>query len=312
VPLGQIIDLPALASAHAAPRRLTVWLPPGYDRGDRSYPVLYLHDGDLITDPAGSSFHAGIGATLAALAAGGAAEPAIVVGIWSGPQRLREFSPAAFLPDLPPSLRLRAEAACGGPSLADGYLRYLTEELKPAIDRLFRTRRNCSDTAIMGSGMGGLAALYAVARRPGIFGSAGWIAGPRPLVPYRKTIVPCGEVKATERAFAHALDRAIPRAGTHRFYLDYGDAGADLFSMAFQAAAEPVLYERGYRRGRDLACEGAPRPDLRQVSDDEKVRAALSLMLRPCGCTDSAKLKTTLESASDELKQLRKGGAASA
>jgi pimeloyl-ACP methyl ester carboxylesterase len=284
-PVGRLITLPARSSAHVAPRRVTIWLPPEYDRVSWGFPVVYLHDGQLMADPAGSSFHARIGTILADMVGRGQAIPAIIVGIWSGPERLREFSPAAFLPGLPASTRVRVESACGGPSLSDAYLRYLVEELKPSIDRLFRTRPGCPDTSIMGWGMGGMAALYAVARRPGAFGNAAWISGPKPLVPYSQVSLSCDEASGVERAFASAFDRAIPRAGSHRFYLDYGDVGSDLFAPAFQGAAEPVLYDRGYRRGRDLLCEGAPHPDFRAVSEEEKVRAALSLMLRPCGCT---------------------------
>jgi hypothetical protein len=156
--------------------------------------------------------------------------------------------------------------------------------LKPAIDRLRRTRPGPADTSILGSGMGGMAALYAVGRRPDLFGNAAWLAGASPLVPYGEIILSSEEVTGVEQAFEHAFDRIIPKAGRHRFYLDYGDCGSDLFAFPCPGAADPVLYRRGYRRGRDLVCEGAPHPDFRRVSDDEKLRAALSLLLGPSGC----------------------------
>lgn len=281
---GRFVDLPPVPSAHVAPRRVTVWLPAEYDRVSWGFPVVYLHDGQLMADPDGGTFHHGIGNTLADLVGRQATEPAIIVGIWSSADRRREFSPAAFIPTLPRSLQLRVESACGGPALSEAYLRYLTEELKPAIDRLLRTRPGPADTSILGSGMGGMAALYAVGQRPDLFGSAAWLADAGPLVPYGKTILSGEEVTGVEHAFERAFDRIIPKAGRHRFYLDYGDCGTDLFAYPFQAAADPVLYDRGYRRGRDLVSEGAPHPDFRRVSDDEKLRAALSLLLRPSGC----------------------------
>jgi hypothetical protein len=281
---GRFVELPPIPSAHVAPRRVTVWLPAEYDQVSWGFPVVYLHDGQLMADPDGGTFHPGIGSTLADLVVRQAAAPAIIVGIWSSADRLREFSPAAFIPRLPPSLQLRVESACRGPALSDAYLRYLAEELKPAIDRLLRTRPGPADTSILGSGMGGMAALYAVGRRPDLFGNAAWLADATPLVPYGKTILSREEVTKVERAFERAFDQIIPKAGRHRFYLDYGDCGTDLFAFPFQGAADPVLYERGYRRGRDLVCEGAPHPDFRRVSDDEKLRAALSLLLRPSDC----------------------------
>lgn len=281
---GRFVELPPIPSAHVAQRRVTVWLPAEYDRVSWEFPVVYLHDGQLMADPDGGTFHPGIGRTLADLVSRQAAEPAIIVGIWSSGDRLREFSPAEFIPALPRSLQSRVESACGGPALSDAYLRYLAEELKPAIDRLLRTRPGPDDTSILGSGMGGMAALYAVGRRPDLFGNAAWLAGASPLVPYGKTILSGEEVTGVEQAFERAFDRIIPKAGRHRFYLDYGDCGTDLFAFPFQGAADPVLYHRGYRRGRDLVCEGAPHPDFRRVSDDEKLRAALSLLLRPSDC----------------------------
>ena len=276
---SRVIDFPAIRSAYVAPRRLTIWLPPEYDRVSWGFPVIYLHDGQ----PSGD-FAALVAETLSGLVSEGKAEPAIVVGIWSGTDRLREFCPGPALADFPAGSRLRIESACGGTSLSEAYVRYLAEELKPAIDVFFRTRTGREDVSIMGRGMGGMAALNALGRRPDVFGNAAWIAGPQPLVPYGQVTVPCNEVDGIERALEHAFGRTIPKAGSHRLYLDFGDVGTDLFAPGFQGAAEPVLYDRGYRRGVDLLCEGAPHPDFRRVSEEEKLRAALSLMLRPGGC----------------------------
>ena len=281
---GRFIELPPIASAHAAPRRVTVWLPAEYDRVSWGFPVIYLHDGQLMADSKRGGIQAAITRTLTDLAERQAAEPAIIVGIWSSADRLREFCPATFIPALPAATRIRVEGAYCGPALSEGYVRYLAEELKPRIDNMLRTRPGPADTSIIGSAMGGMAALYAVGRRPDLFGNAAWIAGVSPLVPYGETTLSREEVTGVERAVERAFDRIIPKAGKHRFYLDYGDCGTDLFAYAFQAAADPVLYDRGYRRGRDLVSEGAPHPDFRRVSDDEKLRAALSLLLRPGGC----------------------------
>src|SRR5262249_17925882 len=52
-------------------------------------------------------------------------------------------------------------------------LEFLTATIKPRIDRLFRTRVDRDETAILGSSMGGLVSLYAYFRRPSVFGRAG-------------------------------------------------------------------------------------------------------------------------------------------
>src|SRR5207244_8583661 len=83
----------------------------------------------------------------------------IVVGVHNVETRLGEYSP---FPDRK-----------HGGGEADAYLAFLIDTLKPRIDRMFRTRRQASHTAILGSSMGGLISLYAWFRAPDAFGVAG-------------------------------------------------------------------------------------------------------------------------------------------
>jgi hypothetical protein len=269
-----------VSSANARERPVSVWLPPSYDQVSWGFPVIYVQEGSA---PPGCS--AAQMADLAdALAAEGAMSPVIVVGIGSSPDRLRELCPKEAAADLPPLAGLMLEAACPGPSLAGAYLKYLTDDLKPTVDLLFRTLVEAERTSIIGWGMGGMGALQAVGGRPKTFGNAAWLAGAKPLVPYRDVRLACNEVDRVERAVDRAFLRVIPRAGTHRFYLDHGDVGTDLFSCVFQSAAEKALDRRGYREGRDFISEGEPHPDFRRVPDEKKIRAALSLFLRRDAC----------------------------
>ena len=100
---GRFVTTPALASAHAAPRRVTVWLPPGYDSSSTRHRVLYMHDGQNLFDPAdaygGQTW--GVVPALLALRAAGQVAPTIVVGVWNTPLRSREYGPAAPLLRLP-------------------------------------------------------------------------------------------------------------------------------------------------------------------------------------------------------------------
>ncbi|MEZ4920905.1 MAG: alpha/beta hydrolase family protein [Saprospiraceae bacterium] len=54
---------------------------------------------------------------------------------------------------------------------------YMTQELVPAIDSLFRTNPNKNGRAIAGLSMGGHGALFLAARHPDLFGAAGSMAG---------------------------------------------------------------------------------------------------------------------------------------
>jgi predicted alpha/beta superfamily hydrolase len=139
-------------------RQVDVYLPWSYPSG-RRYPVVYMHDGQNLSDP--STAFAGtwdLEATLDRLAVSGL-EP-IVVGVHNmGDRRLAEYSP---FPD----------RRHGGGD-ADAYLEFLVATIKPRIDRMFRTIPFRDATAIVGSSMGALVSLYAYFRFPSVFGCAG-------------------------------------------------------------------------------------------------------------------------------------------
>jgi predicted alpha/beta superfamily hydrolase len=56
------------------------------------------------------------------------------------------------------------------------YVDFLTDHLKPYMDRVYRTRPEPEQTAIMGSSLGGLISLFAGWRRPDVFGRIGGVS----------------------------------------------------------------------------------------------------------------------------------------
>ena len=145
----------------AGPRDIVVWLPPGYD-DDRSrrYPVLYMHDGQNLFDPATSYIGEDwqVDDVAAAMIESGRIEPFIAVGVCSGDDRM----------ELLPS---------------DEYRMFLVDTVKPMIDAAYPTLPGREDTAVMGSSMGGLASFLALWRRPDLFSAAGCLS------PYLPSIV---------------------------------------------------------------------------------------------------------------------------
>jgi predicted alpha/beta superfamily hydrolase len=202
-------------------RDVLVYLPPSYHGGRRSYPVLYMHDGQNLFDPA-TSFAGdwGMGRIMEAEARRGL--EAIVIGVPNrGDERLDEYSP---FPD---------PAARGG-GRGDAYATFLARTLKPLVDRRFRTRASRDHTLIAGSSMGGLISLYALFRHPRAFGVAGvlspslWFGG--------------GAI------FSHVGRAAFVPA---RIYLDIGALeGAE--HVANARRLRDLLLAKGYRTGRDL------------------------------------------------------------
>jgi predicted alpha/beta superfamily hydrolase len=137
-------------------RNIDVYLPDSYEDGRGRCPVVYMQDGQNLSDPAiafnGQTWHLheGLG-----WLAGRGIEP-IVVGIHNTPGRLGEYSPAA-------------DPRLGGGD-GDKYARFLIDTLKPRIDGDYRTRRDREATIVAGSSMGGLIALYLYFRKPSPFG----------------------------------------------------------------------------------------------------------------------------------------------
>lgn len=245
---GRLIEYEAVASAHLGPRNVTVWLPPGYDAGVERYPVLYMHDGQNLFDPARANFGEwGVDEHLVRLIETGQVRAPIVVGVWNTPLRLREYVPADLIAALPTEVRDTLLPMYGGAPLSDAYLRFLVEELKPRIDAEYRTLPGRDDTSTMGSSMGGLISLYAMMKHPEVFGAAGCLSTHWPLRLERLE----GDALNTWRdavvqAWSDVIRRGLPDPATHRLYMDRGDETLDQFYAFFQSRIDTVIRDAGW------------------------------------------------------------------
>jgi predicted alpha/beta superfamily hydrolase len=135
------------------PRNLTVFLPPGYTESNKRYPVLYMHDGQNLFDPAtgfaGQEWH--MDETASRLIAEGKLPPLIIVGIWNTSARMQEYTNGA-----------------AGKSAAYG--RMIIEELMPFIDSKYRTLTGPQNTGLGGSSLGGLVTMAIALEYPNVFG----------------------------------------------------------------------------------------------------------------------------------------------
>ncbi|KAF0249851.1 MAG: esterase [bacterium] len=160
---GKIENHPKFFSKHLANSRdIIVYLPPNYDKNiNPHYPVLYLHDGQNIFDGA-TSFIPGqewqCDETAQRLALANRIQPIIIVGIYNtGQERINEYTPTV-------------DARYGKGGKATLYGRFLVEELKPFIDKEYRTLTDQNNTALGGSSLGGLVSLFIGLEYPEIFG----------------------------------------------------------------------------------------------------------------------------------------------
>jgi len=138
-------------------RDVLVYLPPGYRRLSRKrYPVLYLHDGQNVFDAA-TSFSGvewGVDETAERLIRQKLIEPLIIVAIANmGEERVHEYAPTRGVIDAKAKREKRSRG------LARLYGHFLMDELKPYIDRKYRTKPGAEFTGLGGSSLGGLVTL---------------------------------------------------------------------------------------------------------------------------------------------------------
>ena len=132
-------------------RPLHIWLPEDYDSSDERYPVMYFFDGHnlFLNEDATYGKSWGLKEFLECWD-----KPMIIVGIecgHEGQERLSEYMPY-------PSGGWFSEFEPNGNVTMD----WIVNEIKPMIDRDYRTIPFRECTAIGGSSMGGIMSLYAV------------------------------------------------------------------------------------------------------------------------------------------------------
>jgi predicted alpha/beta superfamily hydrolase len=203
-----------------------VYLPPGYESDTaRRYPVLYLHDGQNLFD-ASTSFSGEWHVDEAAqeLISSGEIEPIIIVGIYNaGAYRIEEYTPT----------RDRAKRAGGKAKL---YGRMIVEELKPFIDREYRTLPDAANTGLGGSSLGGLVSIYLGLLYSGIF----W-----------KLAVLSPSVWWDNRFMVRRI-RALATKPPSRIWLSTGTAEGEGVTEAARRVRD-ALIAKGWVPGHDLA-----------------------------------------------------------
>jgi len=281
---GRLVDLGTLQSRYADPRRVTVWLPSGYTPNGPRHAVLYMHDGQNLFDP--ETGYGGmewkLDETLDRLISERKVRPTIVVAIWNTPKRLREYVPSKAFAHLPPRYLNQVRGLYGGDPLSDGYLKFITRELKPRIDRQFRVNTDRGNTAIMGSSMGGLISLYAIDEYPNIFGGAGMMSTHWPMfLPAEGKDLSEGEYAAVSTAFEHYIGPSLPSPATHKLYFDHGSEMLDRLYAPYQARIDRVVARRGYRQGVNWISRNFPGQAHNEVSWASRVEIPLRFLLPP-------------------------------
>lgn len=228
-------------------RKVRVYLPPDYDSGMQRYPAVYLHDaqwcfmceGQDRLPSAPYPDDQGVDVTVDGMIAKGEIPPIILVGIdCDENDRRREMSHST-----PPGARRmgrRGYIPCysfEGEGLGLRYQSFIVDEVKPLIDRMYRTLPGREHTLLTGSSMGGLVSLRMGMYRCDVFGMLGLQS---PAVHWESD----GFYNETVRNHGQKI------------WLDCGSA--ESYYVDNTRCLAKILLSLGYEYGKDLAYYAEP------------------------------------------------------
>lgn len=265
---GELDRYEDFRSACIQTRHVDVWYPRLYEEHpEYRFPVVYMHDGQNLFDP-GIAFGGvdwGMDETVESLIEEGYSPGMIVVGIWNTPQRYREYMPRKPLfASRDQTVLQHLQQRLGDLPSSDDYLRFLVGELKPFIDSHYRTLPDQDHTFVMGSSMGGLVSAYAISEYPEVFGGAGCLSSHWPF---------------GEGILAEYFGHALPRAGKHKLYFDFGTEGLDADYEPYQQALDQYVTDLGYNYGVDWITEKFEGAEHSEGAWRERVHLPLRLFL---------------------------------
>ena len=248
---GRFVEHQAVPSTNIASPHVVVWVPPGYDEGSRRYPVVYMHDGQNLFFPERSGYNKVWAADKSALRliAAGKVAPFIIVGAdHPGKERYQQYFPVKVANE---PLR-EGIAGFAGPLKGDVYLRFLADELKPFIDRTYRTRPEPKYTATAGSSMGGLISLYALAERPDVFGKAAAVSTHSPLIGPENIAKAPGLADTVKASWRTYLYNQLGAPKGRKLWMDHGTATLDEHYAPYQQVIDAEVKRLGWQRGKDV------------------------------------------------------------
>jgi predicted alpha/beta superfamily hydrolase len=242
-----VFEGPVTSAALGGSRFVRIYLPPSYETSARKrYPVLYVHDGQNAFTTVGPQVAFGWGnwqldRIVTELTSARKLREIVVVAIDATEDRYTEYRGWArpYTPEDLASLK-RPPPDAGDNRRFEAYARFLREELKPRIDRDYRTLPEAKHTGVLGASLGGICSVALAWQHPDTFGLAGSLSGSFQIE---------GRY-ALERVLKPYLGKPKPV----RFYLDSGtidySGGDDGRKLTDAVAAE--LRRIGWKEGRNL------------------------------------------------------------
>jgi predicted alpha/beta superfamily hydrolase len=248
---GRIETLQKVDPTDALEPRVRVWMPAGYNSESRTYPTLYMLDGQFAFASDSDGVNFATDRRLARLVAAGRVPPTLIVAI----DNLEQYR---FLQYMPQTIYDRAESGVregvereisrtgGRPLVSAAFVEFVTGRLKPLVDAKYRTAPTRLDTAIFGASMAGVMAGAIFVEGQQVFGRGACMSPNWPIYDKRMIDYPLLPV-----LWADYFSQLGAPAG-RRLWLDHGTKMMDAGMAPHQAAIETRLARLGWRRHRNL------------------------------------------------------------
>ncbi len=249
---GTIQRIDSFRSKYITARNIDIWLPEGYDN-KKKYPVLYMHDGQMLFDSAitWNKTSWDMDDVVANLQKQNKITAVIIVGIWNGgATRHADYFPQKPFESL--SIQQKKKVYDAGRSngysvfgnyeiQSDNYLKFIVKELKPFIDSAFPTLKEAKNTFIGGSSMGGLISMYAICEYPAVFGAAICMSTHWPgIFSMQDNPIPA--------AFNSYMEKHLPSPKSHKIYFDFGNKTLDSLYEPLQTQIDQTMRKKGYNK----------------------------------------------------------------
>lgn len=251
-------------------RNIFLYLPPSYMQSVyKKYPVLYMHDGQYAfasSENTGGSWNAHKVADK--LIQEGKIKEIIIVAIPNmGNERGSEY---AFdgIPFVD-ALHLKAKGLL--------YEDFLLNDLKPYIDKNYRTLNDPANTALLGSSMGGLVTYNLGFRNPQVFGNLAMMS------PFLVSVNPNGFVETPNYQLYNTDQKP------QKIWADIGEY-ENLLQTSHTRHFVDQMLQKGYRQERNLAYYDVPNGAHFEQDWNERLHAPLLFFFGKIGQRDSVQL----------------------
>ncbi|MBU2883856.1 esterase family protein [Psychrosphaera sp. B3R10] len=243
---GTLIQDKVMSFDAIAPRTINVWLPDGYDI-NKTYDVLYMHDGDMLFDATTTwnNQEWQVDEVVSKLIAEHRVRPFIVVGIPNGGlQRAVEYFPKVPLNQM--NNLQKTELIKGLPLpenkpfivTSDEYLAFLVTKVIPYVESTFSVNRGGKHRYLAGSSMGALISWYGLMQYPDEF--AGAICMSTHWVGLKS------DNGVAFKQFYNYIASNLSKLKDHKLYFDYGNQTLDVKYPKYQQQIDALFTTRQY------------------------------------------------------------------